>query len=80
MDTLIRERNGKDEVWYSDNFLKQQIQLAYQAGIHKGMKVEFHALEPMNDEAVESLVNEFKRRLNEEYQKAYSDGEVLRLC
>jgi len=79
MDTLIRERNGKEEIWYSDNYLKQQMELAYQAGIHKGIRVEFHAVEPMNGEAVESLVSEFKRRLNEEYQKAYSNSEVWRV-
>lgn len=79
MDSLIRERNGKEEIWYSDNYLKKQMELAYQAGIHKGIRVEFHAIEPMNGESVESLVSEFKRRLNEEYQKAYSNNEVWRV-
>lgn len=37
----------------------KQIELAYQAGIHKGLRVEFHAVEPMNGGAVESLVGEF---------------------
>lgn len=76
MDILIRERNGKEEIWYSKNYFKQQMKLAYQAGIHKGIRVHFHAVEPMNGEAIESLVSEFKRRLNEEYQKAYSNSEV----
>ena len=80
MDTLIRERNGKEEIWYSDSYLKQQMELAYQAGIHKGIRVEFHAIEPMTGEAVDSLVSEFKRRLNEEYQKAYSNSEVWRVA
>jgi hypothetical protein len=79
MDTLIRERNGKEEIWYSDNYLKRQMELAYQAGIHKGIRVEFHTVEPMNMEAVESLVSEFKRRLNEEYQKVYSNSEVWQI-
>ncbi len=78
MDCLIRERNGEEEVWYSENYLKYQVELAYQTGLHKGMRVEFHAIEPMDGKAVESLVSEFKRRLNEEYQKAYSNGEVWR--
>lgn len=79
MNTLIRERNGKEEIWYSENYLKQQIELAYNAGMYKGIRVEFHAVEPINGEAVESLVIEFKRRLNEEYEKEYSNNEVWRV-
>lgn len=80
MDSLIRERNGKEEIWYSEEYLKRQIEMAYQAGIHKGIRVEFHAVVPRNGEAIESLVSEFKRRLNEEYQKAYSNSEVWRVA
>lgn len=72
MDTLIRELNGKEEIWYSDSYIKQQMHLAYQAGLYKGTKIEFHAIEPLDGEAVESLVSEFKRILNEEFQKERS--------
>ena len=80
MDTLIRERNGKEEIWYSEDYLKQQIELAYQAGIHKGIRVEFHAIHPMSINHVEDLVSEFKKRLNDEYQKAYQNSEVWRVA
>ena len=47
METLIRERNGKEEIWYSDEYLKRQIELAYRAGINKGIKVNFHTITPI---------------------------------
>ena len=78
MDSLIRERNGKDEVCYSGEYLKQQIELAYRAGLHKGITVEFHSVIPMYGEMVNDLTNEFKKRIEDEYQKAFSNGEVVK--
>lgn len=78
MYTLIREKNGKEEIWYSDEYLKSQIELSYRAGLHKGIKVEFHAITPMDGRAVDNLVSEFKRRLDEEYLIAFKNSEVWR--
>lgn len=80
MDTLLRERNGKEEIWYSHEYLKRQTEMAYQAGLSKGIKVEIHAMQPMNGMAVNDLTEEFNRRRIEEYQKAYSNGEVWRVA
>lgn len=74
--TLIRERNGKEEVWYSEEYFKKQIEMAYQAGLSKGIKVEIHAIQPMDGVAVNNLTEEFNKRRKEEYQKAYENGEV----
>ena len=71
MDTLIREVNGKEEIWYSDEYLKTQIEMAHRSGISKGIRVEFHAVTPMNSETVEDYIDEFKRRLEDEYQKSF---------
>ena len=79
MDTLIRERNGKEEVWYSDTYLKQQIELAFRAGISKGIRVEFHALQPMDGRMVDDLTSEFNKRISDEYQKSYENSEVWRV-
>ena len=76
MDTLIRERNGKEEIWYSVEYLKRQLELAFHAGISKGIKVEFHAVTPMNSETVEDYINEFKSKREDEYQKAFANTEV----
>ena len=78
MDALIRERNGKEEIWYSNDYLKRQIEQAYEAGIHRGIRVEFHAVIPMDGKAVEDLTDVFKKRVQEEYEKAYSNSEVIR--
>jgi hypothetical protein len=79
MDSLIRERNGKEEIWYSEEYLRNQIELAYSAGIHRGIKVEFHAVTPLNTDAVNDLITEFKRKVEEEYQKAFANTEVWRI-
>jgi hypothetical protein len=79
MDTLIRERNGKDEIWYSEGYLKQQIEMAYRAGIYRGIKVEFHAVTPMSAEMENNLMTHFKNRVEEEYQIAFVNSEVWRV-
>ena len=80
MDSLIREKNGKEEVWYSDKYLKREIEAAYQAGLSKGIRVEIHTIQPMDGKAVNDLTEEFNRRRAEEYQKAYSNREVWRIA
>ena len=80
MDSLIRERNGKEEIWYSDEYLKRQIEMAYQAGLSKGIRVEIHAIQPMDSKAVNDLTDEFNKRREKEYQKAYINGEVWRIA
>ena len=77
MKLLIRERNGIEETWYSDKYFIEQLKLAYQAGIHRGIKVEFHAVIPMDDRNVEDLTDVFKKRVQEEYEKAYSNSEII---
>jgi len=79
MDVLIREKNGNDEIWYSENYLKKQVELAYQAGIHRGIRVEFHALEPSNLENAKKLVDEFKNRVYKEFENAFKNAEVWKI-
>lgn len=80
MDTLIRERNGKEEIWYSEDYLKGQIEMAYKAGLSKGIKVEIHTIQPMDNNAVNDLTDEFNKRREEEYQKSFSNGEVWNIA
>lgn len=79
MDRLIRERNGKEEIWFSEEYLKKQMEMAYRAGIYKGIKVEFHAVTPMNSDMVNDLTTEFKNRVEEEYQISFANSEVWRV-
>lgn len=73
MDKLIREKNGVEEVWYSEDYVTKQIELALQTGIHRGIKVEFHAVTPFNTKMVDELVVEFKKRVETEYNKLYDE-------
>lgn len=79
MDTLIRERNGKEEIWYSDDYLKRQIEQAYRAGVHRGIRVDFYSVTPMDEKSVNDLTDAFKKRVEEEYQIAYANDEVVRV-
>jgi hypothetical protein len=79
MDSLIRERNGKEEIWYSQEYLIKQMEMAYRAGIFRGMKVQFHAVTPIHGEAVNNLTEEFKKKVEEEYQIAFANSEVWRI-
>lgn len=79
MDILIREVNGVEKTWYSEDYLKNQIKQAYKAGIHKGIRVEFHSVVPMDSKSVENLTGDFKNLVDEEYRKAYSNDEVFRI-
>jgi predicted transcriptional regulator len=79
MDTLIREINGKEEIWYSDSYLKKQIELAFRAGIQKGIRVEFCALQTFNKKMVNDLTTEFNKRVSDEYKKAFENSEVWRI-
>jgi len=80
MDSLIRERNGKEEIWYSEEYLKEQIEMAYNAGLSKGIRVEIHAIQPIHGKSVNDLTDVFNKRRLEEYQKAFSNGEVWRVA
>lgn len=79
MDSLIREKNGKEEIWYSQDYLIKQMELAHRAGVHNGIRVEFHAITPVDDESVENLLTKFEKLVDKEYQRAMSNGEVWRI-
>lgn len=79
MDTLIRERNGVEEIWYSDDYLKQQIEMAYNAGINRGIRVQFHAVIPMDGRQVDDLTDRFHEKINNEFKQAFENGEVWQI-
>lgn len=68
MDILVKEIDGKDTIWYSSKYVESQIEQAYQVGLFKGIKVEFHAVSPFNDDMVDDLISEFKKRVQSEYE------------
>lgn len=80
MDTLLRERSdGTEEIWYSESYVRAQIETAYRAGLHKGIKVQFHSVTPMDGEMVDDLTKEFEKRIKEEYNKAFENSEVWKI-
>ena len=47
MDSLIREINGKEEVWYSELYLNKRIKDAYEYGYQKGIRIEIHKVQDL---------------------------------
>lgn len=79
MYNIIKEINGKDEIFYSKEYLIDQLNLAYQAGLYKGIRVNFHAIEPSNINEVNLLKKEFNKLLNEEFNKAFKNSEIIKI-
>lgn len=78
MDTLIRIVNGKEDVWYSEEYIKKQIENAFRSGIANGIRVQFHALTPMDGSQVDDLTSVFWKNVHETYQKCFEEGKVIR--
>ena len=77
MDILIKEINGKDEIWYSEKYLKSQIELAYRSGISKGIRIEWHSIIPTNETTINETLKEFKKRVDQEFQISLNSGDVV---
>lgn len=73
-ETVLRTET--DELWYSEDYIKQQIEKSFRAGIMQGIRIDFHAIHPRDEEHVERLFNQFWSRVDEEYEKRFNDGHV----
>ncbi len=73
-DTILKTTG--DEIWYSEEYIKKQIELAFQAGMSVGAKIEIHIMQPCSDKDVNDYTNEFWRRVNVEYNKNFNAGHV----
>lgn len=66
-DFIHKDKN--DDIWYSDQYLKAQIDLAYQAGLAHGVKIQFHSVMPYDAIEAKNCKDEFFRLLDIECQK-----------
>lgn len=89
-DTLLREKNGKEELWYSEeyfnkmtkisnNYLTEQIERAYQAGLNRGVRVVIHSVQPITSVGLNDLTQVFYNKIEEEYKKAFENEEVWKI-
>lgn len=79
--TLLKENaDGVEERWYSDEYLRDQIERAYQAGISSGIQVKFHVVEPTNLESVIDYKTLFWNTVNKEYEKHFNQGHVWKVA
>lgn len=86
-DKLIREKDGKEEVWYSEEYfnetMRYNIEQAYRAGLNRGIRVEIHGWFDMNKPVENAHLDNFKQKfydkLEEQFKEAFENGEVWRI-
>lgn len=79
-DTMIRvQPDGTEETWYSEEYVKRQIDNAFRAGLFRGGKVQILSVQPMDGRMVDDLSDEFRKRIDEEYIKDKAESVEQRL-
>ena len=76
-DNILTDKNGT--IWYSGEYLKNQIETAYQAGLSRGIRIEIIAIQPTSNEDVNDLTQAFNSRREKEYKEAFQAGEVWKI-
>ena len=77
-DCVLKTDNG--DIWYSEEYIQHQIELAFQAGISVGARVEIHLMQPLSKECLPDYTNEFWERINKEYTDKFDKGHVWRIA
>lgn len=89
-DTLLREKDGKEEIWYSEEYfnkcvdksneyVKEQIERAYQAGLNRGIRVVIHSVQPITLAGLNDLTQHFYDKIEEQYREAFENQEVWKI-
>jgi len=79
-DIIEREIAGKTYTFYSEKYLKEQIENSFRAGIMSGIQKEFHAVEPVNLKQVTDLLEQFMGLVNDHYEREFSKGHVWQVA
>lgn len=79
-DTILRTKENGEEIWYSGEYVRKQIELAFQSGMAVGAKIEIHMMQPMSEQAIPDYTNEFWRRLNIDYKNEFDKGHVWKVA
>ena len=68
MTAKILERDN-GEIYYNEEYLREQIDRAFEKGFLKGIRVEFHSMSPQNDEQVLKCISNFYQHIGKELKK-----------
>lgn len=64
MIAMIKE--DKDgQIWFNEEYVKQQKERSYWEGFNKGVRIEFHSIVPQNDEEVSRCIKNFYEHIND---------------
>ena len=68
MGILIREVDGKETTWFSKEYVQRQKDMSFQEGVVQGAKIEFHALEPGDEDAMKQRIADFRGEVIKSYK------------
>lgn len=69
-DTLVTHVNGKEERWYSAEFMQEQYKTAYQVGIREGIPVVLHICVTTEEErSISAIFEQLKIKVDEKYSE-----------
>ncbi len=78
MEQAQTHKDSDGQLWYSPEHMENQIINSYHIGVIDGIRVNFHAMVPYDNEALISLESEFWKRVNNEYNKMLEKSHARR--
>lgn len=73
MDIIKHTTPDKEEhVYYSEQYLENELYNAYRAGLMEGCKIEIHLTEPNNHETAIDYISVFFREIEKVFQNTVS--------
>lgn len=79
-DNILRTTENGEEIWYSQEYILRQMELAFQSGIANGIRVEMLMIEPASEDSAERCASIFWEKVNTEYKKQFDLGHVWRIA
>lgn len=78
--TLMTQVDGKQEMWYSPEYLRIQTEMAYSSGIMEGIPIDLHIfVANANEETVHKVYNLLKEKLSEVHRNSHRHTRGLKI-
>lgn len=71
MDVLVKEIDGVETIWYSEDYVKTLVENAELKGFSEGVRVELHAVTPINEEGLIDLSKHINDKITTERLNSY---------
>jgi hypothetical protein len=74
--SVMLKENG--QIWYSEGYIQEQIENAYQAGLSKGASIRFYAIHPFTEQQAIDYSIKFFQEVDKKYSEMYQLGKVIK--